>query len=391
MKFLLKILKSTVTKIVLLIMILAFLLCLFVFWGWFEKQFNKCVGFYYVYQGDKAYKRGKLEKAIKFYRQGLDKYPEHSIARCNLGNIYVKYEDYTSAVTEYEKALEYDPKFIVCRMNLGIVSAEKLADYDTAIREYRTIIETKRVPVHIPLIYNNVKSTRDNKSIAWYNMGIAYRGKSLLMGEKTRASDMYLEKAIECYKKALKRHKKSYNVNFNYAVANHLLGNYREAGLGYCKAIELEPMAFDAHYNLSILLRHLKKYPESIEELEKASLIVDNTGDPYIAKYMFEVMRTITEKYAAQSEAEDGTHPKMKKGFTPDELQKKEYHNMHIVTEKVEDTGDPMNEGYITYVNGKATASKDAEKYFKKVLANAAGKNTLKTKTRSLNERISKT
>ena len=84
-------------------------------------------------------------------------------------------------------------------------------------------------------------------------------------------------------------------------------------------------MAFDAHYNLSILLRHLKKYPESIEELEKASLIVDNTGDPYIAKYMFEVMRTITEKYAAQSEAEDGTHPKMKKGFTPDELQKKEY------------------------------------------------------------------
>ena len=153
-----------------------------------------------------------------------------------------------------------------------------------------------------------------------------------------------------------------------------MLGNYREAGLGYCKAIELEPMAFDAHYNLSILLRHLKKYPESIEELEKASLIVDNTGDPYIAKYMFEVMRTITEKYAAQSEAEDGTHPKMKKGFTPDELQKKEYHNMHIVTEKVEDTGDPMNEGYITYVNGKATASKDAEKYFKKSFSKCSGK-----------------
>lgn len=374
MNLFLKILKKTVTKVVLLILILLFLLCVFFFWGWFEKQINKGVGFYYVYKGDKAYYKGQLEQAIKLYRTGLEKYPEHSIARCNLGNIYVKYEDFESAIMEYEKAVEYDPKYIVCRMNLGIVSAEKMADYDTAIREYQTILETKRFTFHIPFIFNSVRSTKDNKSIAWYNMGIAYRGKALLMGEKTYASDQYLEKAVECYKKALKRHKKSYNVNYNYAIANQLLGNYKEAGLGYCKSMEIEPMAFDAHYNYAILLKHLKKYPESIAELEKASLIVDNTGDPYIARYLFDVMSTVTEKYASVNENEDGTHPKMKPSMLPDEMQNKDYKTPHISAEEVEDMDDPLGSHYITYINGKAAPAKDADKYFKKSFARCTGK-----------------
>lgn len=273
MRFLKKLFKKTVPKVIAGIFILVFLLSIFVFWGWYVKQVNKLWGLYYVNEGDKAYRSHKLEKAIKFYKQGLEKYPEHSLARCNLGNIYVKYEDYYSAVEQYEEALKYDPKFIVCRMNLGIVSAEKLSDFDKAIREYQTIIDTNRVTVHIPLIFDSVKSTRENKTIAWYNMGLAYRGKSMLLGEKTHASNDYLEKAIDAYKKALKRKKNSYNINYNYALANHIFGNYKEAGLSYCKAIEEEPMAFDAHYNLAILLRKLGKLRESQEELERQCLL----------------------------------------------------------------------------------------------------------------------
>ncbi len=367
-----KILKSTVTKVVLLIFILLLAICIFFFYGWFEKQINKCFGFYYVYKGDKAYKRGQMEEAIRLYKTGLEKYPEHSLARCNLGNIYVKYEDFESAVREYDKALQYNPKLIVCRMNLGIVAAEKLADYDTAIREYQTILETNRFTIYIPLIFNSVRSTRDNKTIAWYNMGIAYRGKSLLMGEKTYASDQYLKKAVECYKKALKRHKKSFDINYNYAIANYLLGNYKEAGLGYCRAIEIEPMSFEAHYNLALLLKHIKKYRESIEELEKAALLVDTTGDPYVARYMFNVMSTVTEKYYAQNENEDGTHTNH--GILPDEMLKEGARTPHIVSEKVEDENDPLGRGAITYINGKVVATEEAEKYLRKNFGKCTGK-----------------
>lgn len=362
MRFLKNLFKKTVPKVIAGIFVILFLLSIFVFWGWYVKQVNKGFGLYYVYEGDKAYKAHKLEKAIRYYKQGLEKYPEHSLARCNLGNIYVKYEDYYSAVEQYEEALKYDPKYIVCRMNLGIVSAEKLSDFDKAIREYQTIIETKRVTVHIPLIFDSVKSTKENKTIAWYNMGLAYRGKSMLLGEKTHASNEYLAKAIDAYKKALKRKKNSYNINYNYALANHLFGNYKQAGLSYCKAIEEEPMAFDAHYNLAILLKKLNKLRESQEELEKAMLIVNTQQNPYIARYIFDIYSQVIEKSTIQNE-----YKTTRRGIAPESQIKEGMKTPQIVSEEIENIDDPLGVNHITYVNGKVVAdSEEADKFMKK-------------------------
>lgn len=370
MRFLRKFFQKTIPKVVTFILFLLFLLSIFVFWGWYVKQVNKLWGFYYVHEGDKAYRANKLEKAIKNYKIGLEKYPEHSLARCNLGNIYVKYEDYYSAVEQYEEALKYDPKFIVCRMNLGIVSAEKLSDFDNAIRQYQTIIDTKRFTFHIPLIFDSVKSTKENKTIAWYNMGLAYRGKSMLIGEKTRASNEYLEKAVDAYKNALKRKKNSYNINYNYALANHLLGNYKEAGLGYCKAIEESPMAFDAHYNLAILLKKIGKLRESQEELEKSMLLVNSPQNPYIAKYIFDVYSSVVEKSTVENE-----NQKSKRGTSPESLVADGKKTPHIVAEEVQNEDDPLGVNHITYVNGKVvTDSEEADKFLKKSFSKCTAK-----------------
>lgn len=368
MRFFKKLFEKTLPKVLSGIFLILFLLSLFFFWGWYEKQVNKVFGLYYVYKGDKAYKADKHEKAIKFYRHGLQKYPEHSLARCNLGNIYVKYEDYFSAVEQYEEALKHDPKFIVCRMNLGIVSAEKMADFDKAIREYQTILETKKVTVHIPLVFDSVKSTKENKTIALYNMGLAYRGKSMLSGEKTHASNEYLEKAIECYKKALKRKKNSYNINFNYALANHLYGDYKEAGLGYCRAIELEPMAFDAHYNLAILLRKLGKLREAQEELEKSMLIVNGAQDPYITKYIFNVYSQIVEKSTQ-------TENKNSRALSPESQVKEGMRTPHISTDEIINEDDPLGVNHVTHVNGKVVVdSEEIDKYMKKTFSKCTAK-----------------
>ena len=370
MRFLRKFFQKTIPKVVTFILFLLFLLSIFVFWGWYVKQVNKIWGFYYVHEGDKAYRAHKLEKAIKNYKIGLEKYPEHSLARCNLGNIYVKYEDYYSAVEQYEEALKYDPKFIVCRMNLGIVSAEKLSDFDNAIRQYQTIIETKRFTFHIPLIFDSVKSTKENKTIAWYNMGLAYRGKSMLIGEKTQASNEYLEKAVDAYKQALKRKKNSYNINYNYALANHLLGNYKEAGLGYCRAIEEAPMAFDAHYNLAILLKKIGKLRESQKELEKSMLLANSSQNPYIAKYIFDVYSSVVEKSTIENE-----NQKSNRGISPESLVAEGKKTPHIVAEEVQNEDDPLGVNHITYVNGKvATDSEEADKFLKESFSKCAAK-----------------
>lgn len=244
----------------------------------------------------------KLQKAIDYYNRGLQLYPKHYSAWCNLGNLYVVFEDYYSAVDAYEQAIEHNPKFVKARMNYGIVSAEKLGDFDGAIDQYNKILTTKRHMLSIPFIYNNKRSTKINKGRAYYNMGIAYKQKSIyLANDDYGIRRKYLLDALDAYKNAVKILKKDYDARYNLALTYHLLGDYHNAGLTYCKAIQLAPMSYEAHYNLAVLLRHLKYYKEALDEMSKAtSLITDSEGATNRQRYIFDIMNDVTKDYMAE-------------------------------------------------------------------------------------------
>ena len=293
----------------------------------FQRQIDKIQGMYFVHKGDKALKKQKLQKAIEYYNRALALYPEHYGAWYNLGNLYVIYEDYYSAVDAYEKAFEYNPKMIIARMNYGIVSAEKLGDFDGAITQYDEIIKTKRHLLSIPFVYSNRKSYKVNKGLAYYNKGVAYKQKSIFLNDEYEMRRQYLLKALTAYKEACKILKKDYDARYNLALTYHLLGDYHEAGLAYCKAIELAPMNYEAHYNLAILLRHLKYYKESLEELEKATTLITNSGgSANRQRYIFDVMNDVTRTILANSNSD--------------------------LVEKIGDDKDEKNPT-VTYINGK--------------------------------------
>lgn len=303
---------------------------------WFLKQYDKLCSMYYVHKGDKALSHLKVQRAIDHYNRALKLYPEHYSAWYNLGNIYVLYEDYYSAVDAYEEAIKHNPKMITARMNYGIVSAERLGDFDGAIDQYNQIIKTKRHLLSIPFIYSNRKSYKVNKGIAYYNMGIAYRQKSLYSGDRWVLQREYLNKAIEAYKKAVKILKKDYDARYNLALAYHLLGDYNNAGLTYCKAIKLAPMNYEAHYNLAVLLRHMKYYRESLEELEKAtSLITNSDGISNRQRYIFDVMNDVTRTILSDTE----------KNFMVDKID-----------------NDEIATAGVTYVHGKLVATDALDK-----------------------------
>ena len=249
----------------------------YLFPDFYNNQFDKLRGIYYVYKGDKAYRDWHLQKAINYYNSALRFYPAHYSAWYNLGNIYVAYEDYFSAADAYEQAVEHNPKFIPARMNYGIISTEKLGDFDGAISQYNEIITLKKRLFSIPFVFSNKKSTKYNKGLAYYNKGVAYKQKSIYSGDDIYLQQKYLLEALDAYKNAVKILKKDYDARYNLALTYHMLGNYREAGLNYCKAIELSPLQYDAHYNLAVLLRSLRHYKESLEELEKATSLVMNS------------------------------------------------------------------------------------------------------------------
>lgn len=346
MKRFLEFFKNTTVRLVSFLLLGAFILSLFVFSGFYKKQCEKVLSFYYVYQGDNYYKRNKPQEAINSYIRALELYPKHYKAQYNLANIYVVYEDYYSALDAYSKALEVKPDFTVARIDYAIVLSEAAFNYDKAIEQYNLAIEKTPKWVYIPFIIDNKHSYKYNKGVAYYNRGLAWRGKSLLHGEDLFTSRKYLENAVLSYERALKI-LKTYDVYYNLAIAHHLLKNPNEAGYYYCKAIEKEPLKYEAHYNLAILLRNMKRYAESVEEFKKAGLLLDVRGDVNKTRYIYDVLSEVMQKYAASDE----------------------YVNLKETFDNEENAS-----GNVTYVNGKMVVTEEFDRAMLKNFKTCASK-----------------
>ena len=331
----------------LLLILIIIALCYFFCKGWFIEQYRHAKGVYYIYKGDRAYSVDNLGKTLDYYTRGLELYPKHYEAWFNLGNIYAVHEDYYSAVDAYKKAIEANPKFVMARMNLGIVYSEDLGFFDDAIEQFDTITQLRLFKLWIPFVYSNVKSVKANRGIAYFNKGVAYRQKALYLPlEKQYLAYQYLGNAIEAYTKSLKILKKNYDLYYNRAVAHHLRGEYREAGLDYCKAIQLEPMKFEGHYNLAVLLRRVNRNRDSISELEKAALLIsESPGSSSVqTAYIFNLLNEVTRRF-----------------ITSDEY----------YTQKL--TDEPAGSIKYTYVNGRVVADDEFDKAMLKNFKTCAG------------------
>ena len=140
--------------------------------------------------------------------------------------------------------------------------------------------------------------------------------------------------------------KKNYDIYYNRAVAHHLRGEYKEAGLDYCKAIEIEPMNFEGHYNLAVLLRVMNRNREAISELEKAAILISEnpkSSDVQTA-YIFNLLNEVTRRFITSNE---------------------------YYTQKMSDA--PVGSISYTYINGKVVADDEFEKAMLKNFKTCAG------------------
>lgn len=257
-------------------------------------QVNKLKGMYFVDKGDEAYRELKMNEAIRYYSKGLSLFPGHYDAWYNLGNLYVVYEDYQSALYAYSQAYKYNPGMAVARINYGLIASEKLGAFDDAITQYDNVINTKRKLLTIPYVFDNTLSDKENRAIAYYNRGVTYKMKALYTTDKV-LKRKYYSQAIKSYEQAVKINPNNYDAQFNLGLAYHAYGDYRRAGKCYCKSINLEPMSYDAHYNLAVLLRRLGHYDAAYEEIDKAiTLITALDSNSSVQEYVAVVMNDIT-------------------------------------------------------------------------------------------------
>ncbi|MCM1339605.1 MAG: tetratricopeptide repeat protein [Muribaculaceae bacterium] len=326
------------------------------------KQVNKVKGMYYVYKGDKAYRELEMQDAINLYNRGLKLYPGHYGAWYNLGNIYASYEDYYSSVYAYSQAFKYNPRMMIARMNYGIISSERLGDFDSALKQYDNVIKTKRHLLSIPYVYNNKISFKENRAIAYYNKGVTYRLKSIYANDNWEVQRKYLAKAIDAYKKSIEINPNSYDAQYNLGLAYHISGNYNQAGSAYCKAISLSPMNYEAHYNLAILLRKLGYYKEAYDEIDKASTLVtaldeNSVIQQYAAIMMNDIMRSVYS---------NNDHKKKLAEILEDEKSNVKKHMAKKKDIKTKETKEDKQNDSITsvginFVNGKVVATEELD------------------------------
>ena len=361
------------------LMVVLLLIAMVVFkQNWIQTNvINRCKGAFLVYKGDRAYRKNKHSFAIEYYNRGLALYPKHYTAWYNLGNLYVVYEDFYAAVDAYTEAIKYNPKYVMARMNLGIIQAEKLGNFDAAIEQYNKIITTNYHIWSIPIVFSNKRSSKANRGLAYYNMGRAYRQKALFLPDDQRyMTSQLLMKSAEAYEKACKILKKNSDARYNLALDYHLLGNYRDAGKNYCKAIELAPMNYEAHYNLAILLRRMRRFRDSLEELEKASLLISTTDSYVNAEYIFGILADVSHSYvdfksdplyARMVESSDKDNQEV----TPDSNKKKKHKKKK----------DEDKEESLLSSDGKVRPSKDLDKQMMLDMSRCAGYSYFRNKS----------
>ena len=287
-----RILKSIISTVIMLSIIALIVLN----WDKCLVQINKLKGIYYVTKGDRAMKDNNLIEAIEYYEKGLRLYPGYTSAWCNLGNILVLYEDYDSAVEKYKTGLKDTDRYIACRMNLGIVLSEKLLEYDDAIYQYEKITNAQPPLLTIPFLTDNKKNVEENIGLAYYNLGVTYHYKSLLAYDNKPLWETYNEKSVQMYESAKNILKDNYDVAYNYGLSNQIMGNYEKAKEGYCRAIKITPMNYEAHYNLAILLAHERNYRAALNEIEKAELLAEEIGNILISKYIAQIHVELLKK-----------------------------------------------------------------------------------------------
>ena len=289
-----KIFQSTLAKVVITVLAISLFMSGFIFFDAYKRQAFRIKSYYWVYKGDKALKKEDLQNAIYYYEKAVKLYPGHYRALYNLANIYVVYEDYYSAIKNYEKALLVKPDFEIARIDYALILSE-VYRVDDAINEYKKVLEYKPRFIKIPFLVDNKKTYEHNRGVALYNMGLAYRTKSLLAGLDDKQSRKCLQEAAKSYEKATDI-LKSYNSNYNLALIYQLLKESNQSAYYYCKAIELEPMEYEAHFNYAVLLNDLKDYAGAQEEFKKAGLLLDSKGDAPKTKYIYGLLNEVNAK-----------------------------------------------------------------------------------------------
>jgi|TARA_B100000959_G_scaffold287461_1_gene372449 tetratricopeptide (TPR) repeat protein len=229
------------------------------------------------YKGLTRFRQKDIESAARHFSNALKIYSEHKKARkgldnvtkqfLNAGNKAYKRGDLNKATSYYEKALEFDPEFYLAYFQLGVLQ-KKQGKSKSAIESLNKVLEIK--PDH---------------DKTWFTLGTAYE------------TDGNTEMAMEHYRKAISinpGYSKAYGnlgklytdkqqfkdaedilktiiqIDTDYSDGFMRLGllyieleNYNDAASNLKRSIELDDKDYNKYFNLASAYNHLGQWNDA--------------------------------------------------------------------------------------------------------------------------------
>ena len=258
---------------------------------------------------------GDREGAAAAYRAFLEAHPSNVEARSNLGVVLAQLGRYEEAIEAYRAALAIDPKQPKVRLNLGI-ALYKAANYAGAATELAAVrtaqpdnLQARYLEADCQLRMGEPKKViellapiepqhQEDLALA-YMLGLAYlhekdlakggvlvdrilkRGESaearLMMGMAKRAAQD-LAGGLEELGKAVALNPELPSVHALFGRALLETGNRDRAQAEFEAELERNPLDFDAHLYLGVLLKEDAKYDAAMAHFDKALGV--RPGDP---------------------------------------------------------------------------------------------------------------
>lgn len=183
---------------------------------------------------------GLDDEALYAYKNALNVHPNHMNTLLNLGHIYMKKNDFNSAIKPTMRALSIKPDFDLALYNMGVIN-DKIGKKQEAVSYYLKAIES------------NPKYAE-----AYFLTGLIY-----LNDKKLNEAKEYFERAVELKPDIP-------GVNFNLGNIYSNLNMPEMAMASYQKEIDNNPSNAEAYSNMGLLLSQKKRWEEAIHFYKKA-------------------------------------------------------------------------------------------------------------------------
>ena len=175
---------------------------------------------FYVSRGNDYAKKDRYDEAISNYNKALEINPRYALAYCDRGAAYAKKGHYDEAISDFTKALEINPKFAGAHHNRGLTYGRK-GQYDEAISDFTKALEInpKFAEAHYYRGFTYFKKGQYDEAISDFNKAIDIDPKDAVA--YAFRGDAYQEKAR--YKEAMSDYSKAIEIDSKHVLAYNSL------------------------------------------------------------------------------------------------------------------------------------------------------------------------